>query len=147
MGLVIIRQGLLGNLPQGRVDACNVFFRHGATFPWRSHALWLLTQMSRWGQIDSPLALRPIAERVYRTDLYREAAATLGLVCPAVDEKEEGRHGEPYSFPATTASLTLGADCFCDGRGFDPDDPIGYLADSQIHSRRGAIDAWRQANL
>lgn len=142
----IIRQGLLGNQPQGRVDAFNVFFHHGATFPWRSHALWLLTQMARWGQIDAPLALRPIAKRVYRSDLYREAAATLGLVCPAVDEKEEGRHGEPYSFPGTSASLTLGADCFCDGRSFDPGDPIDYLAQCQPHRRRGSIDAWRQVN-
>ena len=30
----------------------NVFHRYAANFPWRSHAVWFLSQMLRWGQID-----------------------------------------------------------------------------------------------
>ena len=108
-----------------------VFFRHAATFPWRSHALWFLTQMARWGQIDMALPLRPLAGRVYRPDLYREAAAALGLACPLVDDKPEGGHETEYPLAEASGPLTLGADRFCDGRRFDPRDPIGYLSDGQ----------------
>ena len=148
----IIRQSLLGepplgrNLPTTRFEDFNIFFRHAATFPWRSHALWFLTQMARWGQIDAPIPLRPLAERVYRTDLYREAAAALGLACPTMDEKEEGRYVAAHAFEAATRPLTLGADRFCDGRTFDPRRPIDYLAQCGPHSLRGDIDAWRQVN-
>ncbi|MDG3399398.1 CmpA/NrtA family ABC transporter substrate-binding protein, partial [Vibrio parahaemolyticus] len=31
----------------------NVFFRHNATYPYYSDAIWYLTQMRRWGQISS----------------------------------------------------------------------------------------------
>ncbi len=30
----------------------NVFFRHNATYPYYSDAIWYLTQMRRWGQIS-----------------------------------------------------------------------------------------------
>jgi nitrate/nitrite transport system substrate-binding protein len=32
----------------------NVFFRHNATYPFYSDAVWYLTQMRRWGQIAEP---------------------------------------------------------------------------------------------
>ncbi len=121
-----------------------VFFRHAATFPWRSHALWFLTQMARWGQIDMALPLRPLAGRVYRPDLYREAAAALGLACPLVDDKPEGGHETEYPLAEASGPLTLGADRFCDGRRFDPCDPIGYLSDGQPWDRRVAPGDWRR---
>lgn len=142
----MLHQSLLGEAAPGACAAASVFFRYGATFPWRSQALWLLTQMARWGQIDAPTPLRPIAERVYRPDLYREAAAVLGLACPTVDDKDEGRHAADRPLAEATGPLTLGADRFYDGELFDPRDPIGHLSRNEPHSRRGAIAAWRQAN-
>jgi nitrate/nitrite transport system substrate-binding protein len=58
----------------------NVFFRYFATYPYYSDAIWYLTQMRRWGQIteakpDSWYA--DIAEKVYRPDIYLEAAKLL----------------------------------------------------------------------
>jgi nitrate/nitrite transport system substrate-binding protein len=58
----------------------NVFFRHNATYPYYSDAIWYLTQMRRWGQISE---YKPdswyidIAKKVYRPDIYALAAKEL----------------------------------------------------------------------
>jgi nitrate/nitrite transport system substrate-binding protein len=58
----------------------NVFFRYNATYPYYSDAIWYLTQMRRWGQIAD---YKPdswymdIAKKVYRPDIYAEAAKEL----------------------------------------------------------------------
>ncbi|MGB0944521.1 MAG: CmpA/NrtA family ABC transporter substrate-binding protein [Marinomonas sp.] len=58
----------------------NVFFRYNATYPYYSDAIWYLTQMRRWGQIDSfkPDAwYMDMAKKVYRPDIYAQAAQSL----------------------------------------------------------------------
>ncbi len=58
----------------------NVFFRHNATYPYYSDAVWYLTQMRRWGQIaeQKPDAwYMETAKSVYRPDIYRKAAEEL----------------------------------------------------------------------
>lgn len=58
----------------------NVFFRHNATFPYYSDAIWYLTQMRRWGQIaeqKSDSWYKDIAKKVYRPDIYAQAAKAL----------------------------------------------------------------------
>jgi nitrate/nitrite transport system substrate-binding protein len=58
----------------------NVFFRHFATYPYYSDAIWYLTQMRRWGQIEDHKAddwYMETAKSVYRPDLYAEAAKEL----------------------------------------------------------------------
>jgi len=58
----------------------NVFFRHNATYPYYSDAIWYLTQMRRWGQISE---YKPdswymdVAKKVYRPDIYATAAKEL----------------------------------------------------------------------
>jgi len=58
----------------------NVFFRYNATYPYYSDAIWYLTQMRRWGQINE---FKPdswymeIAKKVYRPDIYMTAAKEL----------------------------------------------------------------------
>lgn len=109
----------------------HVFHRHAANFPWRSHALWLLTQMLRWGQLASPVDLRAVAESVFRADLYREAASALSLPAPETDYKTEGTHAGPWF--AAGVPMELGADRFHDGGAFDPAKPIGYLRGLSVH--------------
>ncbi len=67
----------------------NVFFRYNATYPYYSDAIWYLTQMRRWGQVNE---FKPdewffnVAKKVYRPDLYAVAAKELiaeGLAKPA----------------------------------------------------------------
>jgi len=58
----------------------NVFFRHNATYPYYSDAIWYMTQMRRWGQLpeakpDSWYA--EMAKKVYRPDVYAIAAKEL----------------------------------------------------------------------
>ncbi|MGO2321609.1 CmpA/NrtA family ABC transporter substrate-binding protein [Vibrio casei] len=58
----------------------NVFFRHNATYPYYSDAIWTLTQMRRWGQIPqykSDSWYMDIAKKVYRPDIYKIAAQSL----------------------------------------------------------------------
>lgn len=58
----------------------NVFFRYYATYPYPSDAIWYLTQMRRWGQIAEPKPdnwYMETAKKVYRADIYAEAAQSL----------------------------------------------------------------------
>jgi nitrate/nitrite transport system substrate-binding protein len=104
----------------------HVFYRYAATFPWRSQAIWFLTQMYRWGQIDSIDNASSIAERVYRSDIHRDAAAALDFIVPDFDYKPEGIHAGTWVAPHN-GHLTLGPDLLVDGRSFDPHAPADYL--------------------
>ncbi|WP_394144979.1 CmpA/NrtA family ABC transporter substrate-binding protein [Vibrio atypicus] len=58
----------------------NVFFRHNATYPYYSDAIWYLTQMRRWGQISQEKSddwYMDVARKVYRPDIYQQAANAL----------------------------------------------------------------------
>ncbi len=85
----------------------HVFHRDHANFPWRSHADWFLGQMVRWGQASPGIDIAAIADRVYRTDIYRAAAAEMGVACPAVDRLSPGGHDEPSTPPAMAAPASL----------------------------------------
>lgn len=100
------------------------FHRHAATFPWRSHALWFLAQMVRWGQLPAGTDLPGVAASVYRADLYRAAAAALGEPVPLTDSKREGLHEAPWVLDDATAPITMGPDRFLGRGGFDPSDPL-----------------------
>jgi ABC-type nitrate/sulfonate/bicarbonate transport system substrate-binding protein len=112
----------------------NVFHRYAANFPWRSHAMWLITQMLRWGQLESAVNIRDMAENVYRPDIYRAAATRLGIPVPQVDYKVEGMHNAPWHLQQASGDLLLGPDAFFDGQIFSPADPLGYLQTYQIHN-------------
>ena len=88
-----------------------------STFMWRSRSLWLMTQAARWGQIkEIPRDANQIAERAWRTDIYREVAADLGIACPNEDYKVEP------------------AEAFLDKKAFDPSNPVGYLNSFEIRA-------------
>ncbi|HIK10617.1 MAG TPA: ABC transporter substrate-binding protein [Oscillatoriaceae cyanobacterium M33_DOE_052] len=90
-----------------------------STFLWQSQALWLMTQATRWGQIpEFPKNAEEIARQAWRTDLYREIAAEMGIDCPSDDFKVE---------PGAA---------FIDGKPFDPSDPSGYLNSFEIRANR-----------
>jgi nitrate/nitrite transport system substrate-binding protein len=98
----------------------NVFFRHNATFPYYSDAVWTLTQMRRWGQIDEahPDAwYDEVAKSVYRPDLYQQAAEALiaeGLATPGDFDFDADGYREPS------------AD-FIDGVRYDGTQPNAYI--------------------
>lgn len=92
-----------------------VFNRYSANFPWRSQAEWYLTEMRRWKLIDPATDIAAVADCVYRTDLYREAAAALDKPFPLIDRKPEGLHAGPWTLAQASAPIPMGADLFFDG--------------------------------
>jgi nitrate/nitrite transport system substrate-binding protein len=58
----------------------NVFFRHNATYPYYSDAIWYLSQMRRWGQISEAKSddwYMKTAKEVYKPEIYAVAAKEL----------------------------------------------------------------------
>jgi NitT/TauT family transport system ATP-binding protein len=124
---------LTGTISVGPGDMVQVedFFvplAKAATFPWKSHALWLYTQMVRWGQLKQDKANEAIARETYRPDLYRAALAPLGVALPGANAKVEGALKVATPVGSAGASLILGPDGFFDGRLFDPDHVGDYIA-------------------
>lgn len=105
----------------------NVFFRHHATYPFYSDAIWYLTQMRRWGQIAE---MKPddwyqnIAKKVYRPDIYAQAA--LALIA-------EGK-ADAKDFPefATESGYKAPQKHFIDDIVYDGTAPNAYLEKFKI---------------
>ena len=99
----------------------NVFFKHYATYPYYSDAIWYLTQMRRWGQIESA---KPddwyfeTAKKVYRPDIYMQAAQA--LIDDGFAKKED--------FPFGTDGFKEPTDAFIDGVEYDGSKPNEYLS-------------------
>lgn len=90
-----------------------------STFMWQSESIWLMTQAARWGQIpEIPQNAEALARMAWRTDLYREIAAEMGIKCPQEDLKIEP------------------AEVFIDNKAFDPSDPVSYLNSFEIRANR-----------
>ncbi len=129
----VIARSMTGSFVHGpgepalRMPDFNVFHRYHANFPWRSHAVWFLTQMLRWGQLDQSIDLHALACSVYRPDLYREAAGRLGIASPAFDFKSEGTHDDGWKSSPGPEACELGPDRWFDGSVFDPARPMEYL--------------------
>ena len=104
-----------------------VFADRAANFPWVSHALWIYSQMLRWGQVKYSLEGQTLAAESYRPDIYRAALRPLGVSLPGGSLKIEGEFLKTTIVPATIGSLALGPDGFFDGVTFDPDDINGYI--------------------
>jgi len=87
-----------------------LFWASNASFPYKSHDLWFLTEDIRWGYLPQDTDTKALIEQVNRSDLWREAAKEIG------QEK------------AIPASDSRGKETFFDGVVFDPEDPKAYLA-------------------
>jgi NitT/TauT family transport system ATP-binding protein len=109
-----------------------VFHRNAATFPWKSQALWLYSQMVRWGQIDDSAENRQQALDAYRPDLFRRALKDIRDDIPAANSKVEGALQVRAPFGSPSGQLELGPDRFFDGRQFDPDRLQDYISASPV---------------
>jgi nitrate/nitrite transport system substrate-binding protein len=99
----------------------NVFFKHFATYPYYSDAIWYLTQMRRWGQIGEAKSddwYVETAKKVYRPDIYMQAAEA--LIADGYAKKEDFPFGTD-GFKAPTAE-------FIDGVEYDGTKPNEYLS-------------------
>ena len=96
-------------------DSGLTFDPQTATFPWISHAKWFMGQMVRWGLLTPDHDFDQLARHVYRPDLWREAAAPLGLDCPLADEKTEGGQPAGWEIPAKPHNILMPANQLFDG--------------------------------
>jgi nitrate/nitrite transport system substrate-binding protein len=98
----------------------HVFFRHFATYPYYSDAVWYLTQMRRWGQITEQKPddwYAATAKSVYLPEVYLKAARAL---------VDEGLAKES-DFPWAADGYRAPTDDFIDGIVYDGRKPNAYL--------------------
>jgi len=138
----VVRMSMIGTfqyssneMPRALPDF-NVFHRYAANFPWRSHAIWHLSQMIRWGHVSDVFDLRTVAGEVYRPDIYREAAGELGLSSPATDYKSEGQHTCPWNLKSENGEIRMGPDRFLDDGVFEPEQVVRYIRNFDIHNMK-----------
>jgi nitrate/nitrite transport system substrate-binding protein len=56
-------------------------------FPWQSFAVWIMTQMKRWGQIKGDIDYAKVAQEVYLATDTAKLMKEVGLTPPAVTSK------------------------------------------------------------
>ena len=94
------------------------FTPEAATYPWISHAKWFMGQMVKWGMLTPEHDFDQLARHVYRPDLWREAASSLGLNTPLADEKTEGGQAAGWEVPAQPKNIVMPANRLFDGGVF-----------------------------
>ncbi|PHM16624.1 MAG: nitrate ABC transporter [Sulfuricurvum sp. PD_MW2] len=104
----------------------NVFGKKQALYPYYSHALWQVTQMVRWGQLDKPIDMKKTVESVYRPDLFAKAAKEMNYALPATPWKVETK--------------------FIDGVTFDPNKSVDYIFNAPIKSPKITKEALMKVN-
>ncbi len=101
----------------------DVFFRNNATYPYYSDAIWWLTQVRRWGQLEA----KPdewylnLVKDVYHPEIWREAAQEL----VKAGKLDESQIPETDGFKPPSSN-------FIDGVTFDGHEPNEYLKKFKI---------------
>src|SRR3982075_2155450 len=65
-------------------------------FPWQSFAIWILTQMKRWGQIKGDVDYKSVAEQVYLATDTAKLMQEVGLTPPASSSKHSKVMGKEF---------------------------------------------------
>jgi nitrate/nitrite transport system substrate-binding protein len=81
-------------------------------YPWHSMAIWIMTQMKRWGHLKGDVNYKAVAEQVYRAADCDRIAKELGYP----------------THQATSMKHVIM------GREFDPGNPDAYVKSFKIHS-------------
>ncbi len=89
------------------------FFADHASYPFRSHELWFLTENIRWGVLTPDIDTKGLIGAVNREDIWRAAAPLAGT-------------------SAVPTMTSRGPEQFFDGHVFDPEAPEKYLANLAI---------------
>jgi nitrate/nitrite transport system substrate-binding protein len=84
------------------------FWRDQASFPFKSHDAWFLTENQRWGRVKPDADIAALVGKVNGAEMWRSAAKALSIAdIPASDSR--------------------GIEKFFDGKIFDPANPKAYL--------------------
>jgi nitrate/nitrite transport system substrate-binding protein len=120
----VLAESMLGTYQYTKGDrreakSFNIFYKRFASFPFKSHAVWGLTQARRWGQIPSNKSdtwYFGVADQTFRTDIYRKAFADL-----LADGKVKAEDLPADDYQASPA------EAFIDKIAFDPKKPNEYI--------------------
>jgi nitrate/nitrite transport system substrate-binding protein len=91
------------------------FWSEHASYPFKSHDLWFVTEDIRWGKFEPSTDAKALVSKVNREDLWRDAAKTLSVAASDIP-----------------ASSSRGKETFFDGKVFDPENPAAYLKSLSI---------------
>jgi nitrate/nitrite transport system substrate-binding protein len=109
--VTVLEQILTGTFADGlgnvKTDANRVDFD---PFPWQSFAVWIMTQMKRWGQIKGDVDYNKVAQEVYLATDTAKLMKEMGLT------------------PPTATSKTF----VVMGKTFDPSKPEDYIKSFKI---------------
>ena len=109
--MTVVEQVLTGTFADGLGNVRKVPDRIDFDpFPWHSFAVWILTQMKRWGQIKGDVNYDQIAREVFLATDAAKLMKEVGLTPPA----------------ATSKKFTVMK------KEFDPTKPDAYLASFAI---------------
>jgi nitrate/nitrite transport system substrate-binding protein len=109
--VAVLEQVMTGRFADGLGKIQNVPDRADFdAFPWHSMAVWMLTQLKRWGYLKGEVDYRKVAEKVFLATDARTRLAALGIAAP----------GSTYEHHKIM------------GRDFDPEKPEAYLASFPI---------------
>jgi nitrate/nitrite transport system substrate-binding protein len=101
---------LLGNNHQFENSPYRMkFWANYASYPYKSHDIWFLTENIRWGYLPADTDMIALVNAINREDLWREAAKAIS---------------QASVIPKSTSR---GIETFFDSRQFDADNPTTYL--------------------
>ena len=107
----VVEQVLTGKFADGLGNVKNVPDRAGFDpFPWHSMAVWILTQMKRWGYVKGDINYRQIAEQVFLVTEAKKRMAELDMKTPASSYakfKVMGKEFDPVKAEAYAASFAI----------------------------------------
>ena len=116
IGDILPRQQGAINYGDGRTVSASPhvmkFWRDNASFPYKSHDLWFVTEDVRWGILPASTNKAALVNKVNRADIWRAAAKSIGVAAPGSDSR--------------------GPEKFFDGKTFDPANPSAYLGSLAI---------------
>jgi nitrate/nitrite transport system substrate-binding protein len=102
----VIEQVLLGRYADGLGEVKNVPDRIDFDpFPWHSMAVWILSQMKRWGYIKGDLDYQTIAQQVYRAADCEKVLKELGYLVPTSTNKNYFIMGKEFDYTKPDAYI------------------------------------------
>jgi nitrate/nitrite transport system substrate-binding protein len=91
------------------------FWADNASYPYKSHDIWFMTEEIRWGYIPADTDVKALVDKVNREDIWRAAAQALNVPADQIP-----------------TSTSRGVETFFDGVTFDPENPTAYLKSLKI---------------
>lgn len=91
------------------------FWADNASYPYKSHDIWFITENKRWGYLPADLNAKELVDKVNRSDMWKEAAKALGTPENQIPSSD-----------------SRGVETFFDGVKFDPEKPDEYLKSLKI---------------